>query len=122
MPFRFRIKDLKRSGRRRCGSLPLPLHSLDPSKQRIYRSWPRHASDGVIVLSEIRDRPVRQPMFRSTYPAIRELFHAPHPAIPFFVASFLGLLLILLPAMLFRRTNKFPVKGRVNFLHPLNHD
>ena len=61
-------------------------------------------------------------MFRTTYPAIRELFHAPHPAIPFFAASLFGLLLILLPAMLLRRTNKFPVKGRVAFLDPLNRD
>jgi hypothetical protein len=57
-------------------------------------------------------------MFRSNYPAIQELFHSPHPSIPFFVASFIGLLFILLPAM-FRRTNKFPVKGRVIPL-PLN--
>ena len=51
-------------------------------------------------------------MFRSTYPAIQEFFHARHPSIPFFIASFLGLLFVLLPAM-FRRRNHLPVKGRV---------
>ena len=56
-------------------------------------------------------------MFRSTYPAIQELFHARHPSIPFFAASFLGLLFILLPAML-RRRNRLPVNGRVSA--PLN--
>ena len=53
-------------------------------------------------------------MLRTNYPAIQQLFHASHPSIPFFVAALLGLFLILLPPML-RRTNKFPVKGRVNF-------
>jgi hypothetical protein len=49
---------------------------------------------------------------RTNYPAIQQLFQASHPSIPFFVAAFLGLIIIFLPAM-FRRTNKFPVKGRV---------
>jgi hypothetical protein len=51
-------------------------------------------------------------MFRTNYTAIQQLTHASHPSIPFFVATLLGLFLIFLPAM-FRRTNKFPVKGRV---------
>ena len=52
-------------------------------------------------------------MFRTNYTAIQELTHASHPSVPFFVATLLGLAFIFLPAM-FRRTNKFPVKGRVN--------
>ena len=48
----------------------------------------------------------------NNYPAIQELFSASHPSIPFFVASVIGLVLILLPVML-RRENKFPVQGRV---------
>jgi hypothetical protein len=56
-------------------------------------------------------------MLRTEYPAIQQFFNARHPSIPFFVASFIGLLFILLPAML-RRTNRFPVKGRVR--HTLN--
>jgi hypothetical protein len=50
---------------------------------------------------------------RNNYPAIQQFFNASHPAIPFFIASAFGLFLLALP-MLFRRTNKFPVKGRVS--------
>ena len=57
-------------------------------------------------------------MLRTNYTAIQQLFNAPHPSVPFFVASLVGLLIIFLPAM-FRRTNKFPVKGRVS--DPLIH-
>jgi hypothetical protein len=51
-------------------------------------------------------------MQRTTYPAIQQFFNASNPATPFFIASFVGLLFILLPTML-RRRNKFPVNGRV---------
>jgi hypothetical protein len=51
-------------------------------------------------------------MLRTNYTSIQQLFHASHPSIPFFIAAFLGLLIIFILPM-FRRTNKFPVKGRV---------
>ena len=58
-------------------------------------------------------------MLRTQYPAIQQFFNASHPSIPFFVASLIGLIIILLPGM-FRRRNHLPVKGRVNL--PLKGD
>ena len=76
-----------------------------------WRQFQRATRETALLSSPVQKHSHR--MQRTTYPAIQQFFNASNPATPFFIASFVGLLFILLPTML-RRRNKFPVNGRVS--------